>query len=675
MKFDCVSLAPSVRYMLYALFGTLIASAPATSLANLFQLPLEQLVTMKITSAAKKEQQISDTAAAVFVISAEDIERSGLRSVPELLRLVPGIQVARIDASKWAVSSRGFNAYRSNKLLVLRDGRSLYNPLFSGTYWDVQEFPLHEIERIEVIRGSGGSLWGANAVNGIINIISKKAADTSGQRLNAQIGDQDKTASYHFGASVSNALHYRVYIRKRDSSNYKDRNDLPSIDDWNLQQGGFRIDWQRNEQDSLTLQGDLYQSEAGLVTGYLQDVNSTAEFRNDEAELDGGNLLLNWKREFSPHSSFVLRTYFDRARRRNITIGEYVDSFDVDFQYRFAPGQNHDLTLGGGYRHVSDKFINTFTVSVDPATLDQDVFSLFVQDDIALSPAFRLTLGAKLEENDFTGTEFQPNLRILWKMADNKRMWAALSESVRTPSRAENHMRVNLFTIPPNPGNASTTLVSIFGNEDLQSESQRSVEIGFRNQINDSLSFDVALYHNRYEDLITTLNGFRFEPPISVISRTFVNQMSGTTRGLELASSWQARSDLRLHLGWSLIDTKLQSDTPNTDAGELFDRNNGNPEQQLQLRGQWNIDKSRTLDLLLVHNDSITLSDLQGSSRIHIPAYTRLDTRFSWQLNQNLDLALTGQNLLEDQHPEFFTREVLANQVPRSVYAEISLRF
>jgi iron complex outermembrane receptor protein len=574
-----------------------------------------------------------------------------------------------------AISSRGFNNYRSNKLLVLRDGRTLYNPMFSGVYWDVQDFPLANIERIEIIRGPGGALWGANAVDGIINIISKRSADTLGQQLSTRVGDQQRTAMYRYGARLNDGGSYRVYLRTRDNDNFSDSNGNEHADAWNLLQSGFRFDWDLDARDSLTVQGDIYNGDAELVTGYLPDINSQAEFRADEAGLSGGNMLLRWKRLFDSYSNIELQAYYDRTERRGITVGETIETFDLEFQQRLPLGDAHDFTWGAGYRRISDSFSNTFTVSFDPPGLDQDLYNIFVQDEIDLTADWRLTLGAKLEENEYTGSEFQPNARLLWKINTQRSLWTAISQSVRTPSRSDNHIRINLQTIPPNPGLPATSLIAIIGDEHIESETQRSFEIGFRNQGSATLSYDISLFYNEYDDLITSeTQPPTFESSNLLIARVFQNQMSGSSQGLEFNSSWQAAQDVRLHVGYTLFNVDLQLKAGSSDTEDLFERENSSPRQQIQLRSQWNLNDDMTLDAFLSRVDAIKFRGIT-SGTVSIPAYTRLDVRYAWQPSADLEIGIVGHNLLDRRHPEFSSREVLASEIPRSYSVELSLRF
>lgn len=402
---------------------------------DLTNMSLEDLMNLEVTSVSKKEQKLSQTAAAIYVVTQEDIRRSGATSIPEVLRMVPGLQVARLSGSKWAITSRGFNGRFANKMLVLVDGRSVYTPTFSGVFWDVQDLLLEDVERIEVIRGPGGTLWGANAVNGVINIITKPAKETQGGFLTAGSGSEERGfGGFRYGGKLGRDIAYRLYSKYFNRSNLADMSGRNSPGGWDILRGGFRMDWKGTERDSLTLQGDIY-------NGHIRERNSSIvslvpPFRrtlDSQTGVSGGNVMALWNRTFAGGSAMRLQMYYDRTRHEDSSAvitsrGEIVDSSDLDFQHRFALGKRQDIVWGIGYRFTSDSVQNTFSVAFDPNHRATHLFSTFVQDEIFIvKDRLRLTVGSKFEHNDYTGFEAQPSLRLLWTPNDRHTFWGAIS--------------------------------------------------------------------------------------------------------------------------------------------------------------------------------------------------------------------------------------------------------
>ncbi len=663
-----------------ALFGSTALQADVTRYS------LEELLGMEITSVAKKPQRLSHAAAAVHVITSEDIRRSGLSSVPELLRMVPGLHVARIDAGKWAISSRGFNGIRANKLLVLMDGRTLYTPLFSGVYWDVQDTPLEDIERIEVIRGPGGALWGANAVNGVINIITRHSRETQGTLISARAGGEEKAATLRQGGALGEDGWLRAYAKTKALDNFEDNGPTAAHDAWDIQQAGFRGDWRLNPRDALTVQGDIYQGKADQTIGSLADLHSATEFLPDTADLRGGNLLMRWQRKLSSDSEWELQTYFDHTERRENILEQRIDTFDVDFHHRFALSESQEITWGLGYRFIQDDIDNSFTVSFTPDRRDQHLYSAFIQDEISLRRDLMLTLGSKFEHNDFTGFEVQPNARLLWQASQAHSLWGAVSRAVHTPSRSDLDIRINVaafsspFVDPDGPGPlppGTPTLLSIFGNPDLDSEEVIAFELGWRGSLRQDLSVDLAGFYNLYDRLYDTQRELRYEtsPPPShmLIASNISSRMEGNSYGLELSANWQPIPQWRLTAGYAWQQLDMRTDPAGADPVKVREREAGNPQQQLQLRSLWNIRHDLELDLALYYVDAIDA--ISPGAFVPIPAYTRLDLRLGWHPTKDLQLSIGGQNLLDDKHPEFVTRDVVASSVPRTFYGQAILRF
>ncbi len=464
--------------------------APA-EVNRLLDLSLEELMELKVTSLAKKPVSLARSPAALTVITAEEIRRSGLTTIPEVLRLVPGIDVAQIDANKWAISSRGFNGRFANKLLVLIDGRTVYSPVFTGVYWDVQDMLLEDIERIEVIRGPGGTLWGANAVNGIVNIITKHAKDTQGGLAQAGAGDQERgLGALRYGGKMGEDVHYRFSGKYFSRDDFVTAREDDAHDQWHMVRGTFRLDWDTSERDELMLQGAIYDGEAD-ETGILTSLTPPSVLSaTDTTELSGGHALLRFTHRQSDASEWVVQAYFDRAERFDDALGPIdVDTYDLDFQHRFPTGEHHELTWGLGYRRVEDDLPDAFTVSFDPLSRGVDLWSAFVQDEIILMEDLRLTLGSKFEHNDYSGFEFQPSARALWEVRPQHILWGAVSRAVRTPSRAESDFRVN---VAASPGPVSPVLVSILGNPDVEAEELFAYELGYRGWLTSQMYIDLV---------------------------------------------------------------------------------------------------------------------------------------------------------------------------------------
>jgi iron complex outermembrane receptor protein len=657
------------------LLSTPVMAQDITDSDDLTSLSLEDLMNVSVTSVSKKPERLLDAASAIYVVTQEDIRRSGATNIPDALRRVPGIQVAQISANTWAITSRGLNSLFANKLLVLIDGRSVYTPLFSGVFWDVQDTLLEDIDRIEAIRGPGASLWGVNAVNGVINIITKKASDTQGGLLSTGYGnEQQGFGNLRYGSEIGNDAYFRVYSKYFN----RDNSELPSggkaHDRWHVLRGGFRIDWDVNNQDSLTVQGDIYDG-----TSNTTDTAATFTFPftktfNDDSDYDGWNVLSRWKRTFSEFSNIELQLYFDRTQRETAKFREDRDTFDVDFQHRFKFGKRHDAIWGLGYRLNHDNFRNSFSMSLTPDDRYMPLYSGFAQDEITLiEDKLRLTVGSKVSHNKFTGLEIQPNARLLWKPHERHSAWISFSRAVRTPSRAENDVRLNSLVIPgafpPFSG-----LVSQFGNDGLDAEELYAYELGYRFVPSENLSVDLAMYYNNYDKLLTIEPGTpAFEtspqPPHLLIPFIGENEMDGEIFGLELAVDWRpvdwwhlkasySYQQIQMHLNKSSLDIISESAEGTT------------PHNQFFLRSSFDLPKKLELDLSPRYTDNLSF--------IKIDSYVELDARLAWKPFKNLEMSLIGQNLLDSHHPEFKQSvlvETGSTEIERSVFAKIEWKF
>ncbi|MBI4600563.1 MAG: TonB-dependent receptor [Planctomycetes bacterium] len=633
---------------------------------DLDALSLEELLDVEVTSVAKKEQRLSESAAAVYVITQEDIRRSGIREIPELLRLVPGLQVARIDSNKWAISSRGFNGRFANKLLVLIDGRSVYTPLFSGVYWDVQDTLVKDIERIEVIRGPGAALWGANAVNGVINIITKAAEDTQGGLVTGGGGSEDPfSGGLRYGGAIGERAHYRVYGKYANHDDFVYAGGGDAADEWDLLQGGFRLDWKAAPSDLLTIQGDTYAGEVQSRTTIAVVGPPFSQTRDDAAHLFGANALARWTHTFSESSEGVLQAYYDRADRNDHIFPNVHDTFDVDLQHRFAALPWNEVTWGLGYRAVLDQLEDGPSAFAAPQSRTVHLLNGFLQDESRFfGDALRITLGTKLEHNDFTGLEVQPSGRIAWIASERHTFWGAASHAVRTPSRAENDIRFN--------SSASPGLVAaVFGTNGTESEALHAFELGYRTRPLDWISLDAAAFYNLYDGLQTTSAGIPFfeaSPPPAhvVVPLAFGNKMEGETLGVELSVAVRATEWWKLSGGYTFLEMSL--DARSSAAAGADDAEDRSPANQAHLRSYFDLPWDLELDLLLFYVDHI--------SGFRVPSYVRLDARLGWRPTKDLEVSVGVQNALDDRHPEFGAEPLTTpSEVEHSVYGRLTWRF
>jgi iron complex outermembrane receptor protein len=631
---------------------------------DLIRQNIEDLMNVEVTTASKKEQKLSETAAAIYVITQEDIRRSGATSIAEALRMVPGVNVARLNSSQWAISARGFNGRFSDKLLVLMDGRSVYSPRFSGVYWDVQDTMLEDIERIEVIRGPGATLWGANAVNGVINIITRHTKDTQGTLVSSGGGSDERGfGAARLGGKLGDKAHYRVYGKYFDRGQSADRLNGDAGDGWSALRGGFRVDSAPSSRDTLTLQGDTYHQEQSTVSPVTILTPPYVEQTHDRTRLGGGNVLGRWNRAFSNGSETTLQMYWDRTGRETDIFNERTDTLDLDFDHHTPLGGRQDVVWGLGYRWIGLHARGGFPVSFNPVVRADQLFSAFVQDEIGLVPdRFKLTVGSKLERNDYTGVEWQPSLRLLWTPDTRHSLWAAASRAVHTPSPGNTDLRVNASAFRGADG--TVNVVAILGNPDFRSEKVFAYELGYRIQEGHKLSLDLASFYNHYDDLRATHAGVPFFestplPAHRVIPSQFDNQGKGNAYGLEAVANWNATSYWKWSGGYTWLRLRL------TPVGGSFD----SPAHQWQARSSLNLPRRLEFDTALYYNDAVQ----QG----RIPSYLRLDARLGWRPSPPVDLSVVLQNLLDDRHPEFNTTQggVTTTQIRRGVYAKLTWQF
>jgi len=641
---------------------------------DLTKLSIEELMDIQVTSVTKKSQSLSDSAAAIFVITNDDLKRSGVTNIPDALRMVPGINVARIDSNKWAISARGFNGRFSAKLLVLIDGRSVYTPTFSGVYWEVNDVLLEDVERIEVIRGPGATLWGANAVNGVINIITKHTKDTQGGILSAGTGDFEKViTSVRYGGVFGENSHWRVYAKHQARDEFKSTTGEDANDDWEITQAGFRIDSELNEKNKFTVQGDIYQGDINQDL-YLVDLTqfSFMDIFSFETDVSGVSILSRWQHTLSSASNFDLQVYYDTTKRTEDFLGEERHNIDIDFQHSFAAGTRQEFVWGLRYRYTEDDYTNSSVVSMDPTSERDSLYSAFVQDEISFyQDQVRLTLGSKFEHNEYSGYEIQPSARLLWAINPTNKVWGAVSRAVRTPSRSENdasfsYVAYDLSTLGTGPPGIPFVLAAL-GNEEFVSEELTAYELGYRFIPVRDFSVDFTLFYNEYEN---QRNGDGETPYFTGTSlqQDFIvsNSTFGETYGGELAMAFKPSDFFKLDLAYSFLKGSFN-----------YEHVGGLPQQQVSLRGQFNLSKTLELDIWFRYVDEADASYILVEDNVYeIDSYFTMDLRLGWEITPSIEISLVGQNLLDETRVEFvqesFSQPV---EIERSVYGVLSYRF
>ena len=670
-------------YLLISLF--LIPPVFAAEDGNLQQLKsmsLENLMQITVFSAAKKSEQLSGVAAAMYVINREDIRRSGARTLPDLLRGVPGLTVANVDAHSWAITSRGFNGLFANKLLILMDGRTLYTPLYSGVYWDMQDTLLEDIERIEIIRGPGATIWGANAVNGVINIITRNTEDTDGVFVSAGGGSLDKSLLNARFGKAGEKLSYRIYAKRLDRDNFESHNKSGEHpDSWKNEKTGFRADWAANNDNQLSFQGDLYQGKSDQLMTYGSGTN----FQSD-VDYSGGNIQFQWDKQLSEESAWNIQTYLDRSLRDDGFLDQSRTTWDVSFSHHFKFLEFQEINWGGGYRYTTDRTSGSPVNSWDPASSSDEIYNLFIQDDFSmLNDKLHLLLGSKFEHNDYTGYEIQPTARLIWTPDARNSFWGAVSRAVRTPSRTDTDLTSQgimrtATTVPVDTPIGPVLVpaissVSVYGDSDFKSEELIAYEIGYRSQLHENFSLDIALFYNEYKKLRTQEPG---DPiidasvmPIEIVVPVNAgNNMSGETFGAELVANWQVDTNLRLTGTYSWLKMQLHHHGDNGDLiGEADE--NVTPEHQASLRSYIDLPYDLEWDTGLFYS-----SQSYFNKENKVPAHLRCDMRLGWIPSPAWELSLKVENLFDDQHPEYFDNlGLVASDYPRNWYAEVKYYF
>jgi iron complex outermembrane recepter protein len=643
------------------------------------QLSLEQLGDVEVTTASKEPEEVWKTPAAIYVLTQDDIRRSGATSIPEVLRLVPGVEVARIDSDHWAVGIRGFGSEFSKSVLVLIDGRSVYTPLFSGVYWELQNVLLEDVERIEVIRGPGGTIWGANAVNGVINIITKSAKDTHGALASVSGGNVDQgIGGFRYGGGNGRDLDYRVYGMAFGRAAEFHPDHAP-FDDWQTGQGGFRTDWQLNTRDALTLQGDMYKGYDGeRVDVSLYSPPSVQQF-DDPHNVAGGNLLGRWRRQIDANSDFQFQTYYDRTSQLSPQLDEIRNTFDVDFLYHLNLNERHDLLLGAGARWSPDNITQKFpTLDFLPQQETDSIYSWFLQDQISIAPGkLVLTAGSKFEHNNYSGFEIQPNARLMYTPTEHQSLWLAVTRAVRTPSRLDQDLQLtDLLADGPPP-----IFLRVVGSKAFKSEELLGTEAGYRTLVARRLYIDVAFFYNDYGDLYgygpTTVLVETSPPPTRVVAALpLANANEGDTTGVEIAPDWKPVHWWELKGSYSYLHLFVH-DRPAV-AGPLdslitSSDNGSSPHHQIEFQSLFNLPKKLELDTTFRYVSALPAQTSTPAGQT-VEAYSTADVRFGWHLNQGLELSIVGQNLLQSHHAEFGGDDGPLVGIRRDFYVKVTWR-
>lgn len=635
---------------------------------------------IEVTSVSRRSEKLTQVASAVFVITQDDIRRSGATSIPEALRMAPGVEVARIGTDKWAINIRGFNGRFADKLQVLMDGRSVYNPLFSGVQWELQDTLMEDIDRIEVIRGPGAAVWGANAVNGVINIITKKAADTQGALVSAGGGTfEHGFVGARYGGKINEDTAYRFYAKGFTRNQMKSPSGERANDAWHSARGGFRLDHQRGI-DQMTVQGDIFYDAMGNALDKSQLSAPVIQANTARGHNEGGNIRFRWDRTFSDQSAIMLQTYYDRVDYRLSNLTKFrTESFDVDFQHRFPLLNHHDVTWGANYRLYHNKVSDTELIAMNPRQQTNQLISGFARDEITLIPErLRFTLGVRVDHNDFSGLEVQPNSRLMWTPNEKNSVWLAISRAVRTPSRAENDVRLNTRTLEQIPGTSTVlpfpVLAQLSGSSQFSSEKLMAYELGYRRQLNTQASVDIATFFNDYSQLrdlsfgaLSLHSGF---PTYFLLPVGLNNKASGQTYGVEIAGDWRPLEQWRLQANYSFLHMHIDSNSlfrqldPTTGSASKV-----TPQHQVSLRSNYDLSERLQFNLWLRYVSSIDL--------YRIPGYVTMDAKLAFKPTRNTELFLVGQNLLSQNHQEFTSDFIptLQAYIPRGIYAGAQWRF
>ncbi len=606
---------------------------------ELSRLSLEQLANVEVTSVSKAAQSISSAPAAIYVITREEILRSGVTSIPESLRLAPNLQVTQVSTGSYAISARGFGDKRevqtqANKLLILIDGRSVYSPLFSGVFYDAQDIMMEDIERIEVISGPGATLWGANAMNGVINIITRSATDTRGTVVRAGVGSGEHAASGRYGGAFGENGAYRVYAKAFERNSSELENGSSAHDRWKKTQGGVRADWNRGR-DSWTAQGDVYDAEQNVLG-------------NSNLGFSGANVLARWERTFDA-SQLTVQAFYDHTKREAPSDGAAfdLDTYDLEIQHSFAIGAAHRIVWGVGKRLHDYDIQNVNALRFVPPHRSLHLGNVFAQDSIAVSDSLNLALGVKFEDNPYSGWDTLPDIRLSWSASDTTLLWAAASRAIRSPTPFDADVEEIVGGVP-----------FLVGNPDFQNEKVTAYEIGYRGRPHDSVSISVSGFYDVYDDLRTVEL-----TPVTVLPLLWGNRLKGETYGIEGWADVQVAPWWRLSPGLRSLHKDLRF--KQGASGLLGVEQAGNdPRWRAYLKSSMDIRRDITLDAFLRYRTE--LPDPQND------AYYELSARLAWEISPSWQVSLSGFNLLHERHTEY--PAPIGMEIQRSVFIEARWR-
>ena len=641
------------------------SGAPALAGAS-----LEDLMKIDVTSVSKKEESLARTAAAVFVINQEDIRRSGATNIPDLLRMAPGVEVAQVNANEWAITIRGFNdSMTSDKVLVLIDGRTAYVDLTSGVNWDQIDVPLEDIERIEVIRGPGGTIWGANAVNGVINIITKSAADTKGAVVSGGGGSHEVAQGLaQYGGDAGSSGAFRVFGKYFDTAGSPLPGGATAADAWHTLHGGFRSDWGLSTHDTLSVQGDFISGSGGTPAEAVTTYVPVLSPGNAPLTNRSGDVLAKWDHTLAGGSTTSFQVYDSIMDRNQRGVREFDNVIDAQFEHHIAVGSRQDIVWGLDYRFSRDSLRPTTSAAaqINLATQSVNLFSVFVQDEVQVAKSVFLTLGSKLEHNAYTGFELEPSAQLLWAMNARQSVWASASQAVREPNAVENYVSYTLGYVPV-PGVGEATLV-LQGNPTLKPEQMTGYQTGYRAQLNPRLSLDATTFLNFYRNLVSNEQGTPYVAYGQLtIPEEYRNLARASDYGFEVFTNWQATHRWKISPGYSAMRLFVARDQGGTDT-TITDTPGDSPKQQFEIRSMLNLRKNFEWDGSLKY--------VAALSSQAVPAYVRVDTRVGWRLGEFVEFSVTGQNLTSRPHFEFLDDTGLfgPGEVDRSVFAKLTWR-
>jgi iron complex outermembrane receptor protein len=643
---------------------------PSDRSTVLKRMSLEELSDLEVVSVSREPEPYGEAPAAIDVITQEDIRRSGATTIAEALRLADSLIVARKNANEWAISARGFNTDLANKLLVMIDGRTVYTPLFSGVFWHRQDYVLEDIDRIEVISGPGGTLWGANAVNGVINIITRSAADSQGLFVSGGGGSQvNGLATLRYGGRFGTNASFRVFGKYAGQDDEYLPDGSIAGDASRMGRGGFRVDAAPTPGITLTLDGELYSGREHLATGGV-------------ATVSGGHVLGRWSRALANDGDVSLQVYYDRTHLTDPTpalvasntvlapagtLGDDLDTYDADFHHRFRVGARNRLTWGLGYRFTHDVVQNSPGLRFEPPVLDQQLFSGFLQNEITLAPAVSLTAGSKIEHNDYTGVELEPSARVRWNVNPSHMVWAAVSRAIRAPARVDRDERLATPALSPLVENL------LVGGPDFKSETVVAYEAGTRAQLGATVSLSASAFYNQYDDLRST----SLSPPDPVVQLPFPlffeNNLEGDTHGVELSASEQVLDWWRLHGAYTFLSEDIRVKAGRTDYNQALNET-ADPRHQFRLRSAMNLRMGVEMDAMLRGIGAFQFNDSGVAGTV--PGYVELDARVAWHPTTHVEIALAGQNLMHDRHLEYvISSPSPREEISRSVYARAAWRW